>query len=95
MFINITAAWCLSCKYNEVTVLDSKKIYGAIKKYHINYLKGDWTNQNKNILNYLQSFGRSGVPLYIIYTSSGKTKVLPQLLRTKKLIQAFKEAAYS
>ncbi len=87
IFINMTAAWCLSCKVNERVSLNTeatKKLFAAHK---VQYLKGDWTNQNLEITAFLESYGRNGVPLYIFYGARDETTgkrpdpvILPQLL---------------
>lgn len=79
VFVNATAAWCITCKVNEVT-LKSQKITDFFKQKNINYLEADWTNQNSEITLYLSSFNRSGVPLYVYYPIDGEPVVLPQLL---------------
>ncbi len=85
VFVNMTAAWCLTCKYNEGAYFSTKKFKDLLKNNNITYLKGDWTNRNATILNYLKSFDRSGVPLYVFYDKNGKSHVLPQILSNKIL----------
>lgn len=87
VFVNMTAAWCITCKVNEKVALstdDAKKLF---KEKDIQYLKGDWTNKDATITAYLDSFERSGVPIYVYYGArddqSGlrpEPKVLPQIL---------------
>lgn len=87
IFTNMTAAWCITCKVNEKVALSHDKAKNLFEEKNIQYLKGDWTNQNPIITNYLDSFGRSGVPLYVYYgprnSQSGERPepvVLPQIL---------------
>ena len=87
VFTNMTAAWCITCKVNEKVALSTDKAKTLFAKQKVSYLKGDWTNQNPEITQYLNSFGHSGVPLYVYYgprdNQSGKRPdpvVLPQLL---------------
>lgn len=87
VFVNVTAAWCITCKVNEV-ILKGQSISDLFKNKDISYLEADWTNQNSEISNYLTSFGRSGVPLYIYYPKSGEPVVLPQLLTESIVIDA-------
>lgn len=93
VLVNQTAAWCLTCKYNEKVALSTEPFYQAVKKYQVRYLVGDWTNRNPEILSYLREFNRDGVPLYVIYDYNGKTTVLPQLLTTKRVVAAIEQAA--
>jgi thiol:disulfide interchange protein/DsbC/DsbD-like thiol-disulfide interchange protein len=93
VFINLTAAWCITCKVNERVALNSKRIADAFTDRGVVYLKGDWTSPNPEISSLLQSFGRAGVPLYLLY--SGKAgvppKVLPQFLTETIIIDHLAE----
>jgi len=82
VFVNLTAAWCITCKVNEQLALSSKRFHDAMKKNNVAYLKGDWTRQDPEITSVLKSFQRSGVPLYLLYPADRNTSpvVLPQLL---------------
>lgn len=85
VFVNMTAAWCITCKVNEKVALSHDKAQKLFEEKHVRYLKGDWTNQNPEITAYLKSFGRSGVPLYVYYGTpkAGERPdpvVLPQIL---------------
>jgi thiol:disulfide interchange protein DsbD len=87
VFIDFTAAWCLSCKYNEGAVLQSKEVEAKLAGKHFQLLKADWTQYDPVITQQLAAVGRSGVPTYVIY-SPGKVSnpdVLPELL-TKELV---------
>jgi len=84
-FVDVTAAWCLSCKVNEELVLNTNEIQTFFSKNKIEYIVLDWTNEDPLISNYLSSFKREGVPLYVYY-NNGKKKILPQVL-TKKMIK--------
>ena len=82
VFIDFTAAWCLSCKVNEAAVLRSNDIEERLAKGHFKLLKADWTQYDPGITAELASVNRSGVPTYIIFPA-GKTSnadVLPELL---------------
>lgn len=84
VFVNVTAAWCLTCKYNEALHFN-QRFYRFLTQHRIIYLKADWTNRDASILTYLQTFDRSGVPLYVVYDRQGRAHVLPQLLTDKAL----------
>jgi DsbC/DsbD-like thiol-disulfide interchange protein/cytochrome c biogenesis protein CcdA len=88
VFVNLTAAWCVTCLINERVALDSEAVREAFAEHHVTSLKGDWTNQNPEITEFLQQFGRSGVPLYLLYTGNGKPVVLPQILTAASVLNA-------
>lgn len=90
VFVNMTAAWCITCKVNEKVALSTETTRSLFKEKNIRYLKGDWTNQNPEITRYLASHGRNGVPLYVYYPPRDEQTgqrpesiVLPQILTTK------------
>ncbi|MCJ2084947.1 thioredoxin family protein [Methylobacterium sp. E-005] len=87
-FVNMTAAWCITCAVNETTSLSTKAVRAAMAERGITYLKGDWTNQNPEITRLLEKHGRSGVPLYLLYTGTGEPQVLPQILTEGTVLQA-------
>lgn len=86
IFVNMTAAWCITCKVNEKVALAIDSTREIFEKNNVRYLKGDWTNQNPEITNFLEEYGRSGVPIYVYYgprMGSGARPdavVLPQIL---------------
>ena len=60
VFVNMTAAWCITCLVNERTALATDQVRGAMREQGIVYLKGDWTNQDPEITAFLRTFGRDG-----------------------------------
>jgi thiol:disulfide interchange protein DsbD len=82
VFVNLTAAWCITCKVNERVALRSDKVADALTLGGITYLVGDWTNADPEITALLKQHGRVGVPLYLLYSGAPGTKpeILPQLL---------------
>jgi thiol:disulfide interchange protein/DsbC/DsbD-like thiol-disulfide interchange protein len=89
VFIDFTAAWCLSCKFNEATVLRSAEIESALQAHHVTLLKADWTKYDPEITKQLATLNRSGVPTYVIYPGAAGSgaDVLPEVL-TKNLVLA-------
>ncbi len=87
VLVDLTAAWCVTCKVNEVGVLSTPAFAKALKASGTVYMVGDWTNQDPEISRYLGLFGRSGVPLYVYYgPNNAAPKVLPQILNTKDMV---------
>ncbi len=87
-FVNLTAAWCITCLVNERATLDSAAVRGAFAARGIVALKGDWTRQNPDITVFLQRYGRNGVPLYLLYDGRGETTILPQILTETIILDA-------
>jgi thiol:disulfide interchange protein len=87
VFVDFTAAWCLSCKVNEAAVLRSAEIEKKLAKGHFKLLKADWTQYDPRITAELASVNRSGVPTYVIYPAgkNANADVLPELL-TKDIV---------
>lgn len=87
IFIDFTAAWCLSCKVNEAAVLRSSEIEQKLAKGHFKLLKADWTQYDPKITAELASVHRSGVPTYVIFPAGkdSNADVLPELL-TKDIV---------
>jgi len=82
VFVNFTAAWCISCKVNERVALSGAGFHQALASHNVAYLKADWTNKDERIARVLKSYGRAGVPLYLLFPSdlAKSAIVLPELL---------------
>jgi thiol:disulfide interchange protein DsbD len=85
VFVNMTAAWCITCLVNERAALSTQAVRAALEGKKVAYLKGDWTNRNPEITRLLERFGRSGVPLYVLYRPDREPVILPQIL-TESLV---------
>jgi len=87
VFIDFTAAWCLSCQVNERVVLKSDDVQHQFVDKKFTLLKADWTQYDPEITKQLASINRSGVPTYVIYpaASTAAGDVLPELL-TKDIV---------
>ncbi|WP_297800443.1 thioredoxin family protein [uncultured Brevundimonas sp.] len=93
VLVNFTADWCVTCKINERTALSSERVASALADSRTVYLVGDWTRSDATITAELQRHGRSGVPLYLIYTpGQAEPKVLPQVLSEGLVVRAVSEA---
>ncbi len=80
VFVDMTAAWCITCLVNERVALSPAAVQDAFTAHKVAYLKGDWTRQNPEITAFLHAAGRDGVPLYVYYPAHGAPVVLPQIL---------------
>jgi len=89
VLVNFTADWCVTCKINERTSLATAGVKAAIEGSNAVYLVGDWTRRDDAITAELQRHGRSGVPLYLLYTPGvAEPRVLPQLLTEGVVMEA-------
>jgi thiol:disulfide interchange protein DsbD len=79
VFIDMSAAWCITCMVNEKVAL-GPKVTHTLQDRGVALLKGDWTNRDPEITALLAQFGRNGVPLYVYYPVTGEPVVLPQIL---------------
>lgn len=80
VLVNVTADWCITCKVNEQVAFRSEAVQTGLNQPDIAYIEIDWTRKNPEVFEYLQRFGRSGVPLYVFYPNKGEPRVLPQIL---------------
>lgn len=90
VFVNMTAAWCITCLANEKVALDTQASITAFEQAGVVKLKGDWTNYNPEITRLLNQFGRNGVPLYLLYNGQpgNKPAILPQILSESTIKEA-------
>lgn len=94
VFVDFTAAWCLTCKFNEASVLESTEVRDAFQRHGIVKLKADWTNGDPVITKLLQQFGRPGVPLYVLYPGKKEEPIVfPELLTKGMIIEKLETSA--
>jgi thiol:disulfide interchange protein DsbD len=80
VFIDLTAAWCVTCLVNEATTLKNPAVQADFTARHITVLVGDWTNKDPQLSALLAANHRAGVPLYLFYPPGQPAVVLPQIL---------------
>jgi thiol:disulfide interchange protein DsbD len=92
VFIDFTAAWCLSCQVNERLVLRSEEVQHELANNKVVLIRADWTKYDAAITRELASVGRSGVPTYVIYPiGKSAPDVLPELLTKDIVLNALKK----
>ena len=96
VFVNFTAAWCITCLVNERVAFSSRDVTTMMTDKKIAYLKADWTNYDPDIGRILASYGRVGVPLYLYFApNAAKAEVLPQVLTPGVLMSALSSGVAS
>ena len=95
VFVNVTAAWCITCLVNERLVLRSPAVTDGFARRGVTHLTADWTNRDPEITRMLASFDRNGVPLYLLYPRSARgvsgaerPTVLPQILTERAVLDS-------
>jgi thiol:disulfide interchange protein len=93
VFAYFTADWCITCKVNEKTVLQREEVSRAFQENKVAVLVGDWTGGDAAIGRFLESQGRTGVPLYIHYAPGKAPEILPQLLTVSRVVSLTQRAS--
>jgi thiol:disulfide interchange protein DsbD len=88
VFVDFTAAWCVTCQANKRLVLASESVRQAFDRRGVTLLRADWTSRDDAITRELARFDRNGVPLYVLYDSRGSVQVLPELLTERIVLDA-------
>ena len=90
VFIDFTAAWCITCQANKLAVLDREEVVSRMSELGYVRFLADWTNKDPAITKELAKYGRTGVPLYVLIYKDGTVKVLPELLTIGTVLDALK-----
>ena len=85
VFVDFTAAWCVTCQYNKKTVLQDPKVLADLAARGVVLLRADWTLRDPTITAALASLGRNGVPLYVLYLRDAAPRVLSEILDATEL----------
>ena len=94
VFVDFTAAWCLTCKFNEASVLEAQDVREAFQRHGIVKMKADWTNGDPVITKLLQQFGRPGVPLYVLYPAKNEEPIVfPEVLTKGMVLEKLESVA--
>ena len=89
VFVDFTAAWCLTCQVNKRRVLSTEVIQNAFDEKNVALVRADWTNRDPEITKALESHGRSGVPVYVLYDGDGsEPTLLPEVLTEDMILSA-------
>ncbi|MEO1657884.1 MAG: protein-disulfide reductase DsbD domain-containing protein [Pseudomonadota bacterium] len=92
VFIDFTAAWCVTCQYNKRVVLDTEPVKSLFQKTGTVFMVADLTNPDPIITAAIERQGRSGVPLYLYYNGEAEPEILPQILTVERVAQTLEQA---
>ena len=94
-FVIFTADWCITCKVNESLVLESAAVRQELRRLDFAVFEADWTRRDAQIGAELARYGRSGVPLYLVFSpgSPGEPTLLPEVLTVERVLEALRQAA--
>ena len=88
VFVDFTAAWCITCQVNERFVLNDARVREAFARGNVALMRADWTRRDGDISEALAALGRSGVPAYVIYRKGREPQLLPEVLQRQTVIDA-------
>ncbi len=88
VFVDFTAAWCVTCQANKQLVLNTEAVQQAFKAKGVVLLRADWTLRDPAITEALAEFGRNGVPVYVLYRPGKEPLVLPEVLSKTVVLDA-------
>lgn len=89
VFVNVTAAWCITCKVNEAMVFARPEFATLLEQSGTAFLEADWTRRDPDVTHLIERFERAGVPLYVYFPATGEPQVLPQFITLASLRAAF------
>jgi len=88
VFVDFTAAWCVTCQVNERVVLARDDVMRAFRDHGVTLVRADWTRRDPDIARALAALGRSGVPAYVIYKPGRPPQLLPEILTPERVLAA-------
>lgn len=95
VFVDFTAAWCITCQFNKRAVLKTGRVTEAFEATNTAYLTADWTNRDAAIAAELAKYGRAGVPLYLLFPPVGEPIMLSEILTERQVLDALQRASVS
>jgi thiol:disulfide interchange protein DsbD len=85
VFVDFTAAWCITCQYNKKTTLANSEVLADMQAHQVTLLRADWTRRDPAITRALEGLGRSGVPVYVLYPPGRPAVVFSEILNPQEL----------
>ena len=92
VFLDITADWCITCQFNKINVINSKKISNLFNNNNIVLVRADWTKPNKEIDTFLKKYNKFGIPFNALYSSTyPEGLILSEILTQNEIINNFEK----
>jgi thiol:disulfide interchange protein DsbD len=88
VFVDFTAAWCVTCQYNKRTTLADAEVMADFAARGVVLMRADWTRRDPAITAALAAFGRNGVPVYALYGTDGAPQILSEILSVREVREA-------
>jgi thiol:disulfide interchange protein DsbD len=88
VFVDFTAAWCVTCQVNKRLVLNAAPVRAAFAGHDVALVRADWTRRDPDISRALTALGRSGVPVYVLYRPGKSPLMLPEVLQQHTVLDA-------
>lgn len=92
VFVDVTADWCVTCKFNERLVLETEEIADLFERHDVVPMKADWTNRSRPIAQFLADHGRYGIPFYLLYRPHQEPYVFSELITRQAVTEAVQQA---
>src|SRR4030095_14541644 len=88
VFVDFTAAWCVTCQVNKRLVLNDGEVKKAFAERGVELVRADWTRRDPTITQALAALGRQGVPVYVLYRPGKEPLLLPEVLQRQTVLDA-------
>jgi thiol:disulfide interchange protein DsbD len=88
VFVDFTAAWCVTCQVNKRLVLNDAGVLAAFASKNVALVRADWTRRDPDITKALADLGRNGVPVYVLYRPGREPVVFPEVLQSAMIRDA-------
>lgn len=89
VFVDFTAAWCVTCQFNKHTTLSNPQVLDAATRHGVALMRADWTQRDPVVTEALRQLGRNGVPVYALYAPGRPPVVLTEILDVEEVLSAF------